>query len=49
MGHSDPPEHRAKRELGLRMVAPAKLREYEPIIERVVDEPLEAMAERGSS
>jgi cytochrome P450 len=48
MGHSDPPEHKAKRRLGLLLMTPAKLREYEPMIERIVDELLDSIAQRGS-
>ena len=47
MGHSDPPEHKAKRALGLRLVTPAKLDGYAPMIERIVDGLLDSIADSG--
>jgi len=45
---SDPPEHRLKRRLGLMMVTRQKLQSYEPMIQRHVDELIDAFIERGS-
>jgi cytochrome P450 len=48
MAGSDPPEHRIKRLLGLRMVARERLRAYEPQVRRSADDLIDAFIDRGA-
>jgi cytochrome P450 len=47
MAATDPPEHRLKRMLGLRMVSTARLREYEPMVRSIANELVDAFVDRG--
>lgn len=48
MMESDPPEHRARRDLVFGAVKPGRLREHAPWITEVVDRLIDRFAERGS-
>lgn len=45
---TDPPEHKAKRDLFFSLVKPGRLREREPVIEGIVDEVIDGFIDRGS-
>jgi cytochrome P450 len=45
----DGPEHRAKRSVALKLVAPDRLRGYEPDIERAVSDMIDGFAARGEA
>jgi cytochrome P450 len=44
---SDPPEHRLKRQLCMKLVSPERLKSYEPMIRRLIDELVDAFVGRG--
>ena len=44
---SDPPDHTVKREIAYRSFTPGKLREYTPMIQRVVDTLIDAFVDDG--
>jgi len=45
---TDPPAHRRKRRMLMPLVSPERLKLYDPIIRRVVDELIDGFADRGS-
>ncbi len=47
MALTDPPEHKARRSLALRIATSERMRGYEPVIRKLVDELIDAFIDRG--
>jgi len=47
MIQTDPPEHKAKRQLGFAPLKPGRLKAYQPMIERICDELIDAFIDDG--
>lgn len=48
MALSDPPEHKEKRAMGLKLVSHERLRAYEPMIEQIGNELIDGFIDRGT-